>query len=278
MTPKISYLISTYNSGEFLDRHLYDLLKKQTDPDFEVIIVNPASPGTDEFIAKKWEKDDARVKYIYHPVREPYGSSWLRAWEAAKAPIVVNSNTDDFHHPDFTKVFSETMFEQSLRSDVKVGFCYAGICVLDEETLKPKTGGIKPPFDFKTYSKECWGGPQLCWRNDEQFRNSLNWPLMWKRSDEHRSAFDYWLALYFMSLGNQGYSIQQILTYYTQRAGSIENSNTFLNNYETFSSIAEFFPYHFKSGEALESVPEFANFNSLPNKEKWISDKKIAKG
>ena len=73
------------------------------------LIVVSVDPDTDDVVAKKWAARDERVKYIFHPEREPYGASWLRAWEAAKGEFVCNSNTDDFHHPDFTGVFHEVM-------------------------------------------------------------------------------------------------------------------------------------------------------------------------
>ena len=66
---KISYLVSTYDSGHFLDGHIANLLEQQTDPDFEIVVVNPDSPGTDGFIAQKWAAIDSRVNYLYYPSR-----------------------------------------------------------------------------------------------------------------------------------------------------------------------------------------------------------------
>jgi len=273
---KISYLVSTFDSGFYLDRHIPDLLERQTDPDFEVIIMNPASPGTDAMIAEKWANIDSRVKYLYWPEREWYGVSWLRAWQAAKGEFVINSNTDDFHAPQSTTEFYKHMrFATSgMNAGRKIGFGYAGIQVIDEFG-RVLGGGIKPAFDFELMSRECWAGPQVCWRNDEAFKASLNWDLMFERAAEYRSAFDYWLWLYFMSLGYYAHVIPQVLTVYTQRPNSIENSNKWANNYETYSAISEFFGHHFDGH--LKHASEFREFAQRPPREEWIATMQAGK-
>lgn len=267
-SPKISYLVSTYDAGHFLDRHLYDLTERQTDPNFEIVIVNPASPGTDDAIAKKWAAQDDRIKYIYYEQREWYGASWLRAWKAASAPLVCNSNTDDLHYPRFTEVMTSSFERANAALLGKLGFAYSGIHVVDEAG-KMVAAGIKPPFDREVMSRECWAGPQVVWRNDPEFFNSLNWELMEARAAEYRSAFDYWLWLYFMCLGYDGLSVQDILTVYVQRPGSIENSNKWANNYETYSAISEFYPHNFLNH--LKHAKEFIDFDNRPNREEWIA-------
>ena len=269
--PKISYLVSTYDSGSYLDRHIADLVDNQTDQQFEIIVVNPNSPGTDHMIVTKWSDIDPRVTYIWHNERESYGNSWLRAWKHATAPIVVNSNTDDFHHPEFTSKFHKYT---QLCTDKKTAFFYAGITVIDE-----KGGilgrGIKPRFDFEEYSHTCYGGPQLCWTNHSRLKSLLDWDLMHQRATEYTSAFDYWLMLYFMSLGFNGLSIPELLTIYTQRPGSIENSNKSANNYETYSAISEFFGHNFDGH--LKHAKEFRDFTRRPPREEWITTMQAGK-
>lgn len=274
--PKLSYLVSTYDAGHYLDRHIADLLEKQTDPDFEIVVMNPASPGTDDIIGRKWAEFDLRVKYLYWPTREWYGTSWLRAWQSATGDFVINSNADDYHAPTTTAEFHKHMsFATSgMHAGRKIGFGYAGIHVIDDHGVS-LGGGIKPPFDFELMSRECWAGPQVCWRNDPAFKKSLDWDLMFARSEQYRSAFDYWLWLYFMSLGYHGHVIPQVLTIYTQRPGSIENSNKSANNYETYSAISEFFGHNFRGH--LKHAIEFEDFKSPPPRDEWIATMQAGK-
>jgi hypothetical protein len=199
------------------------------------------------------------------PEREPYGTSWLRAWEAAKGDIVVNANTDDRLAPSAGRLYHEAL---TSRINEGVAFVYAGIAVVDEDTGRVINGGVKPPFDREVMKRECWAGPSVGWRNDDDFRNQINWSYMYRRSMEHTSAFDYWLWLYFMSMGHNGYVIPEILVEYTQCSQSIENRSPRQNNYETFASVAEFFPDQFDTH--LKPAKEFKAFPNLPDKQAWI--------
>jgi len=271
---KLSYLVSTYDSGHYLDRHIANLLDRQTDPSFEIVIVNPNSPGTDDFIARKWAAIDSRINYVYWPTREWYGESWLRAWRCAKGEFVINSNSDDFHEPDTTKFVYSQMKAAINLSTKKIGFGYGGLTIVsDSGQLLGRS--LKPSFDFELMSRECWAGPQVIWRNDKQFTSSLDWKLMEERAASYRSAFDYWLWLYFMSLGYHGYVINELLTIYTQRADSIENSNKSANNWETYAAISEFFGHNFDGH--LKHAKEFRDFANLPPKNEWVATMQAGK-
>lgn len=267
---KVSYLVSTYDSGSYLNTHIADLIDRQTDPSFEIVVVNPNSPGTDGHIAQKWATMDSRVNYVYWPQREPYGASWLRAWRCAKGEFVMNSNTDDLHEPRTTELaYTHMRVAMSpLNPGRKTGFAYGGMTVVDIN-YKVLGRGLKPKFDFELMSRECWAGPQVIWRNDESFRRDLDWDLMYKRAAQYTSAFDYWLWLYFMSRGYGGYVIPDFLTVYMQRPDSIENQNKWRNNWETYAAISEFFGHNFDSH--LKHAKEFRDFSALPPKDEWIA-------
>lgn len=273
--PKISYLVSTYKSEAFMARHLDDLLNGQTDPDFEIIVIDSDSPERDGEIAQEYAARDDRVKYIKQPKRTNYGVSWLKGWEQAKGEYVSNSNTDDLHHPTFNAVIYNAMLRPGLRSTSRVGFCYAGLDVIGVDGVI-KASNTKPAFNFEQYSYACHGGPQLTWLNDSSFKDMLDWPLMYERAAQHHSAFDYWLMLFFMSLGFGGLSIQQVLTIYTQRPDSIENKcYGGASTYESLASISEFFPHHFQG--RLKKDKAFADFKNLPPKDEWVACRKAGK-
>lgn len=275
MKPKISYLVSTYDSASYLDRHLEDLLTKQVDPNFEVIVVNSASPGADEAVTNKWIARDNRVHLIHQWERTNYGVSWLEGWRAANGTFVSNSNTDDLHYPTFTGTVYDVMIKFGYATFPPKAFAYAGIDIIDTSG-RLKGRSLKPKFDFYRYSYRCEGGPQLSWLNDESFKSELNWDLMYERAKQHHSAFDFWMILYFMSRGYHGESIPELLTIYTQRPDSIENKcYGGASTYESLASISEFFPHHFNNH--LSEHKEFANFNALPDKEEWIANRKKRK-
>jgi glycosyltransferase involved in cell wall biosynthesis len=265
---KISYLISTYKAERFMDRRLRNLLCEQNEKDIEVVVVDSASPEDERGIVEKWEAMfPDRVQYIRQDERTPYGVSWLVGWQYANGLFVCNANTDDLCDPDHAgKVFSA--FYSSFLRNKNIAFCYTGIHVINE--LGKTLGmGQRPPFDRDVMSYECHAGPCVAWFNREDFKKKLNWNLLQKRAYELQSAYDFWLWLYFMSLGYDGLAIPDILTIYTQRPDSIENSNKWANNWETYAAISEFFPHHF-SGK-LKHASEFSDFKQLPPKDEWVA-------
>lgn len=258
--PKISFLVSSYDGGHFLSGHLDNILNQQTEKDVEAVVVVPDSPGTDSIIAEQWSLKDSRVNYIYVPYRETYLESWCRAWRAAKSPIVVNSNVDDFHAEKFAEIFVRTMIPRKQN----IVFYYAGMTVIKNGQVVGR--GLREPFDKERYSYQCETGPQVAWYTDLQ--DSVNWDLINKRAKEYTSAADYWLFSYFVSLGYNGYAIPELLTIYNQRDNSVEWSNKWKNNWEAYATISEFNPRHFQN--KLKHAKEFSDFNNLPPKEEWV--------
>jgi hypothetical protein len=200
----------------------------------------------------------------------------MQGWRVAKGDFVCNSNVDDFHHPRFNGVMHEQI-SLSMK-DYKRGFkkhdtafAYSGIQVFNEEGIIID-GGLKPDFDFDIFSRECWGGPQVVWRNDQEFRDKVDFDHLLKRASVLTSGFDYHLWLYFMSLGYHGYCVPEFLTGYTQREDSVENSNKLLNNWDSLVSIAEYFPQNFETH--LCDVDEFTRrWPMVPNRSKWTEIK-----
>lgn len=259
--PKISYLISTYNAGDYLDRCIRDL-QNQTMRDFAIIIINPASPDKDDEVARRWLDNDDRVHYLYQDEREPYGQSWLRGWKYAYEELdskyVCNANTDDLRHPRC----GELLYGGIEAAGDKIAFAYPGIDVYDEAG-RFVTGGERAPFDREVFKRECHGGPNVLWRSS--LLKEISWDIAWNRAKIITSAFDYWLWLKFMSLGYDGLAVSGRLVRYTQRPGSIEHLAGMSSVWQSLCCIAEFFP------ETLSSIDadDFAEWPFVPECESW---------
>ena len=141
--PNISYITSCYNSEQFLDGLIENLLK-QSDEDFEHIIVDSKSTDRSVEIVREWQAKDERVKLIEQPERTPYGISWLTGWQQAQGKVVCNTNSDDRSYPwRGTQVMSAhagSMF----RSDAQHFFYYGGYeTQVDGKTVAK---GTPPPY------------------------------------------------------------------------------------------------------------------------------------
>ena len=261
--PKVSYLISTYNSAAYLDRCIRDLTM-QDDQDFEIIIINPNSPDSDDRIAKQWMKRDDRVLYTFVDERETYGRSWLRAWKMASSPYVANANTDDRRHHAFG-----WRLREALENSPMAAFAYPGLVVVDEDD-RIIGGGCRSPFEAEVFERECHAGSSVMWKNDLLRR--IDWAEAWQRAGVHATAFDYWLWLKFMSLGYDGAVVPEPLVYYMQRKDSIEHVAGRRSTWQSLAAIAEFFPDALRriGGHALN----FKDWPVVPEQDVWCENTK----
>jgi len=115
-TPLVSVIIPTYNGADFLGEAIQSVLE-QTYPNFELIVVNDASPDNTEEVVKVF--DDPRLKYIAHEKNSGVGQARYTGLQASKGEIIFLLDQDDYFHPD--KLQSHVAFHDS---HPDVGFTY----------------------------------------------------------------------------------------------------------------------------------------------------------
>lgn len=249
----ISYITSAYNSEQFLDGLIENLLQ-QSYGDFEHIIVDSKSTDNSVEIIRKWQEVGGRIKLVEQLERTPYGVSWLVGWQQAQGKVVANSNTDDRSHPwRGTKVMAEFNKTSMLRW-VKHQFYYGGYETRVNGVMT--AAGLPPlyiPEDLQRFFR-C--GVHVHW--DNALRGAVDWELMFKAGREYRSAFDYWLVLYFISLGATGVSIPSCFSIYNKRPDSLEQSDKERSGFEALRAITTFFP----DGQAIHDFENKTKFES----------------
>ena len=249
LTPKISYIISAYNCERFLSGLLDDLLNKQSLRDIQVVVVDSKSTDKTLSIAREWASRDNRIWIEEQDARTPYGVSWLLGWYSAEGKIVANSNADDRSYPWRGNV----IVDASKISAPNVGWYYGGYRTVVDGV--PTAEGCPPDFSVDDFSQFFRAGVHIHWKNE--IADIVDWKKMLDAAYIYRSAFDYWLTLYFMSLGINGQAIKRVLSIYNQRKDSVEQSDKERNTFESLSAIEEFFP----------NSPAIKNLYSNPNKE-----------
>jgi glycosyltransferase involved in cell wall biosynthesis len=235
---QISFIVSCYNSDQYLDGLVENLLQQDID-EYEIIIVDSASQDDSVAIAKRWQSNDRRVGLIQQPKRTPYGVSWLDGWKAACGRVVGNSNTDDRSYQWRARKVMDAMRGRNITRDVKPpAFYYGGYETRVDGVTTAK--GVPPPYSVEDMSQLFRCGVHVHW--DNGLRNKVDWGLMYERAYQYKSAFDYWLVLYFMSLGAEGIPINSCFSIYNQRKDSLEQSDKERNTFESLRAIEEFFP------------------------------------
>ena len=124
--PKISVIIPTYMGSKMLGNAIQSVLE-QTYSNFELIIVNDASPDNTVSIVDRFQ--DSRIKYIVHEKNRGVDRSRCTGISASVGEIIVFLDQDDFFHPE--KLESHIEF---LEKHPKVGFSYNARFELDYST------------------------------------------------------------------------------------------------------------------------------------------------
>src|SRR5688572_29535194 len=203
MKPRISYINSCYNAESFLDGLIENLLSQDFE-EFELIIVDSKSTDGSLAIAKLWAERDTRIKIVEQSSRTPYGVSWLDGWKEARGMVVGNTNSDDRSYQwRGRKVIDAMSIRKIGRMVVPPAFYYGGYETRIDGRVTAK--GVPPPFSIDDMSQFFRCGVHVHW--DNYLRGEVDWDRMYRAANEYRSAFDYWLVLYFMSLGAEGIPI-----------------------------------------------------------------------
>lgn len=114
--PKVSVIIPAYHGAEHLGKAIQSVLN-QTYADFELIIVNDASPdNTDEVVGRF---NDPRIKYIVHEKNLGVNRARATGVMASSGGIIAFLDQDDFIHPEKLRMHV-SLFEQH----PEVGFTY----------------------------------------------------------------------------------------------------------------------------------------------------------
>ncbi len=238
MRPKISYINSCYNAEPFLEGMIENILSQDLE-EFELIIVDSKSTDDSLVIAKEWAERDSRIRIVEQPTRTPYGVSWLDGWKIAQGFVVGNNNSDDRSYQWRGRKVIDAKQAGSITRDVKPSaFYYGGYETRVDGTTRAR--GVPPPYSVDDMSQFFRCGVHVHW--DNNLRLPADWNRMYQAANEYKSAFDYWLVLYFMSLGAVGIPINSCFSIYNQRSDSLEQSDKERNTFESLRAIEEFYP------------------------------------
>lgn len=100
-TPRFSVVIPVYNQAQFLAETMQSVLR-QTIDDFEIVVVNDASPDNVGEVVKQFT--DPRIKYIVHEKNKGLPGARNTGMRAARGQYVALLDADDLFHPQKLEV------------------------------------------------------------------------------------------------------------------------------------------------------------------------------
>lgn len=189
---RISALVSTYASEEFIAECLDNLLSQTVADQIEIIVVDAASPEGEGEIVREYQKRHDNIRYIRTPERIGIYAAWNVAIREASGEYLISASTND--------ILAEDACERLMRvldENPEVALTYGTVLMTPNphETFDDCT--VSSAYIWKPYSPslhylEWQGGPHAMWRRsvhdeiglfDESF-TALGDQDMWFRIGE----------------------------------------------------------------------------------------------
>jgi O-antigen biosynthesis protein len=221
MSVKVSAIVSTYNSADFLPSRLQNLLDQTHAETIEIIVVNSGSLQNESEIVRSFQEKHKNIRYLETEHENLY-QSWNRAVAMATGEYITNANTDDRLCGSAIETLSRTL---DLNQHVAVVYadCYRTVKINDilnfDGTLRGDdwTLEVRPDYSHMGLLLDCLCGPQPMWRRSlhEQFGQFD--PALTVAGD-----YDFWLRAAEHSLFLH---VPQALGLAFDNPGGIENRN-----------------------------------------------------
>ncbi len=173
--PKVSVLVSAYNNDKYLPECL-DSVAKQTQRDFECIIIDGAEQETTKNIVLDYASKDNRFKYRRTKGNLGLTGSRNFGLEQAKSLYIRHLDADDLLMPNALELESD-----ALDKDWGIHIAYGHLENINEDGSRD----LEDNGDVKRYG---WPSDQFSWRAQMAHRNQLPSTVMVRRSVYERSG------------------------------------------------------------------------------------------
>ncbi|MCA2719169.1 MULTISPECIES: glycosyltransferase [Microcystis] len=218
---KVSVIVSTYKSAEFIRGCLEDLVTQTLyeKGEVELIIIDSASPENEGEIIQEFQENYPNIIYQRTRERETLYRAWNRAIKLARGSYITNGNTDDRRCFNALEIMANY-----LDNNREISLVYADqlITTLKNDTFAT-TPALKhwnwPNYSYQQMRQGCCVGSQPMWR--KMLHDKYGY-----FQENFRCAGDYEFWLRIGSQGKKMALIPEILgLYYLNLQGLEHGSN-----------------------------------------------------
>ena len=253
---KISVIIPVYNVEEYIERCIQSILS-QTLQDFEIVVVNDASPDNSMDIVRKYAKSDNRIKIFENT--QNCGLMWTRKEGIARASgdYFMFCDSDDYLQENALEV----LYNAALcnEADIVIGRCqivYPNKTVPRDEKLSYGTDSISV---YRSLMKG-------------ELHHNL-WAKIYKRTLFDNYKYDYFInhpkgedaLLFYQIVRNvkKSVTINDIVYNYLVRQNSISYSKLDENKYRALCFVGSYIFHILKTIDNLSTTEIEKYFISL---------------
>ncbi|NCQ95435.1 MAG: glycosyltransferase [Microcystis wesenbergii Mw_QC_B_20070930_S4] len=224
---KVSVIVSTYKSAEFIQGCLEDLVTQTLyeKGEVEIIIIDSASPENEGEIIQEFQENYPNIIYQRTQERETIYCAWNRAIKLARGLYLTNGNTDDRRCFNALEIMANY-----LDNNREISLVYADqlITTIKNDTFAT-TPALKhwnwPNYSYQQMRQGCCVGSQPMWRKmlhdkygyfQENFRCAGDYEF-WLRigsQGEKMALIPDILGLYYLNLqglehGSNGQALEE---------------------------------------------------------------------
>ena len=163
---KVSAIVSTYNSADFMRDCLHDLVEQTLykKGELEIIVIDSASEQKEKAIVQEFQAKYPNIIYHTTPNRETLYAAWNRGIKMSSGTYITNANTDDRHRPDALEVMANYLDRHSETSLVYADQLITALANDTWATTQAKQRWNWPTCNYSDLEQRCIIGSQPMWR------------------------------------------------------------------------------------------------------------------
>lgn len=168
MNRKITTIVSTYNSEEFIATCLCDLTSQTIADQVEIIVIDAASPQQEGHIVKKFQAKHPNIKYIRTPERIGIYAAWNIGVRKAAGEYLTVASTNDRILPNAYETMVNVLDN---RPDIALVYGDSYLTDLPHQEIgshhpSPENNGAWqwPDYSYEYLLQNCTVGPHPMWR------------------------------------------------------------------------------------------------------------------
>lgn len=273
---KVSAIISLYNSMEYVEQCLQDLVDQTLfkKGKLELIVVDSNSPQDERSVVERFQSRYPNIRYHRTPERETLYQAWNTGLTLATGEYITNANSDDRHHCENMEILSSVL-DTHRHIDLVYADVYESSVANQSFAENPRLSRYTSPDYFTPLSFLFYQfGCQPMWRRSVHDKIG---PF----SRELRAAGDWEFCIRFALAGLRALRVPEVLGSFLHRPTSISTQDSVSTDEQTclrkqFLTAPNILSAYQREGWQVGSPEEqarvFSHFSSLASEFKlpWL--------
>ena len=264
---KVTALISLYNSLEYVEQCLQDLVQQSLfkKGELELLVIDSNSPQDERAVVERFQARYDNIRYVRTAERETLYQAWNTGLAHARGKYITNANSDDRHHCENLEILAKVLDN---RHDIDLAYADVFESTISNQTFADNPGTSRyvypdffAPLSLLFYQFGC----QPLWRREVHDKIGLFDSVL-------RAAGDWEFCIRFSMAGLRAIRVPNVLGSFLHRPTSISTQDSVSTDEqrvlrERYLNPGNILALYEKEGWGIQSSEEkaqiFSHFASL---------------